>query len=289
MGIQFTKMQAYGNDYVYVDAIHQKISEPKALAKKISDRHFGVGSDGLVLVCPSCKCDFGMRIFNPDGTEAEMCGNALRSVGKFLYYHKITTKENITIETLGGEQKVHLQIKNQMVENITAIIGKPELLAEKIRVVTEQKYFIGQSLKVQDKVFLASAVSWGNPHTVILVDDVEHFEVEKYGSFIECMDCFPERTNVTFAQVVDSSHIRIREWERGTGETLGCGTGCCSAVVILNILGKCGRVVDVKQPGGTLQVEWDSRDIVHMTGPSYVVYEGEYIDETEEIVGANAL
>lgn len=284
MGIRFTKMQAYGNDYVYVDAIHQKIVNPEILAKKISNRHFGVGSDGLVLICASQNCDFRMRIFNPDGTEAQMCGNALRSVGKFLYYYKFTEKEKITIETLGGNQTVYLDIKDSMVVNIRAVIGKPILNPRKIPVNTELENFIGQPLRIQDKIFSASSLSWGNPHTVILTNNVEQLDVKKYGPLIECMECFPERTNVTFAQVLDDTHIRIREWERGTGETLGCGTGCCSAVVVLHMMGKCKRVVDVEQPGGILHVEWDEQGDVHMTGPSYIVCEGEYIDETKEIV-----
>ena len=278
--LKFTKMQAYGNDYVYMDAIHQEIKEPGTLAKKVSDRHFGIGSDGLVLICPSDVCDFKMRIFNPDGTEAEMCGNALRSTAKFVYFHQLTQKEQLTIETLGGIKHLQLEVKAGEVVNIRANIGKPEFRSEKIPVLTEGEDFIDQKLQVGDKIFRASSLSWGNPHTVLLTEDVASLDVEKYGELAEHLECFPNRTNVTFAQMMDDGHLSIREWERGTGETIGCGTGCCSAVVIGNRLGLCGRKVVCKQIGGDLNVEWDEEDVVHMTGPSHIVYQGEYLYET---------
>ena len=282
MKLKFTKMQAYGNDYVYMDAIHQNIENPNLLAKKISDRHFGIGSDGLVLICSSDCCDFRMRIFDPDGTEAEMCGNALRSTAMFVYIHGLSRKEELAIETLGGQKYVHLFIEDGQVRNIHASIGKPELSAKKVPVATKEDIFLNQPLEVADRVFMASSLSWGNPHTVLFAEDVQSLDVEKYGPLVEHMECFPQRTNVTFAQVLDESHIRIREWERGTGETLGCGTGCCSAVVMANLLGMCGRKVEVLQPGGAMNVEWDVQDVVHMIGPSHVVYQGEYEYEIEE-------
>lgn len=283
MKLRFTKMQAYGNDYVYIDAIHQRIEAPNQLAKEISDRHFGVGSDGLVLICPSEVCDFKMRIFNPDGTEAEMCGNALRSTAKFVYFHGLTDKENLTIETLGGHKQIKLEVKEGEVVNIRASIGKPELSAKCVPVDTEEEIFLKQPLHILDREFTASSLSWGNPHTVLLVEDALSLDVEKYGPVVEHHNCFPRRTNVTFAQILDEEHIRIREWERGTGETLGCGTGCCSALVVANLLGLCGRKAEVFQPGGSLFVEWDDADIMHMTGPSHIVYEGVYEYETKEI------
>lgn len=277
MRIKFTKMQAYANDYVYIFTEGYNIADYGDLAKKVSDRHLGIGSDGMVLISYSDTCDFRMRIFNPDGTEAQMCGNALRSTAKFVYYHKLTNKEVLTIETLGGIQTVYLTVENGEVVNIHAAIGKPEFTAKKIPAITNEVTFFEQPQKVIDKTFLLSSVSWGNPHTVLYVDDLESLDIEKYGPAIEHLPCFPEKTNVTFAQIMDDKCIKIREWERGTGETLGCGTGCCSAVVISHRLGRCGREVDVIQPGGTLHVIWDQDDIVHMIGPSYVVYEGEYL------------
>lgn len=277
MKVKFTKMQAYGNDYIYVDAIHQEIAEPGKLSKMISDRHFGVGADGLVMICPSKKADFRMRIFNPDGTEAEMCGNALRSTAKFVYYHKLTDKTMLEIETLGGIKQAELMVENGEVVNIHAKIGKPEFLSAKIPVSTDSETFINQKIEVLGEEFYASSLSWGNPHTVIFVEDVLHFDVHKYGPAIEyLLERFPRRTNVTFAQIVNEENIKIREWERGTGETLGCGTGCCTAVVFAHMLGMGARKVAVEQPGGVLYVEWDEEGIIHMTGPSHVVFQGEY-------------
>ena len=288
MKIHFLKMQAFGNDYVYIDAVHQRIENPGRLAAKISDRHFGVGSDGLVLICPSEVCDVRMRIFNPDGTEAEMCGNALRSTGKFAYEQGLCRKEELTVETLGGRQKLWLTVEKGRVTDIHACIGKPEFSVDRIPMDVDRLplappggAFLGQPLRAADRVFTASALSWGNPHTVLMAEDVERLAVEKYGPLVEHMDCFPRRTNVTFAQVVDSSHIKIREWERGTGETIGCGTGCCSALVAAHLQGMCGRKAQVEQIGGILSVEWDEEGLVHMTGPSHVVYRGEYEDEAE--------
>lgn len=281
MRIKFTKMQAYGNDYVYIFTEPYAIKDYSSLAKKISDRHYGIGSDGMVLISYSDICDFRMRIFNPDGTEAQMCGNALRSTAMFVYYHKLTSKDMITIETLGGIKTVYLTVDNNQVVNIHAMIGRPEFIAKKIPVDTIEEEFLEQPQVVVDKTFLLSSVSWGNPHTVVFVDDVDDFEVERYGKAIEYLSCFPEKTNVTFAQIIDDETIKIREWERGTGETLGCGTGCCSAVVISHKLGRCSRNVNVEQPGGVLNVLWDEEGNVHMTGPSRVICEGEYIYDIE--------
>lgn len=282
MGIRFTKMQAYGNDYVYVDAIHQKIENPNELSVRMSNRHFGIGADGLVLICPSERCDFRMRIFNPDGTEAEMCGNAVRSVGKFVYYHGLTEKTVVTIETLGGDKTILLDVEDGKVVNIEAAIGEPIFEPAQIPVKTDKPEFLMEPIQVGDKVFEASSLSWGNPHTLIQVDDLSTLDIEKYGPLVEHHQVFPRRTNVTFVQLVDRQHLKIREWERGTGETIGCGTGCCTAMVFLHRLGLCDRVVDVEQIGGVLHVEWDQQNIVHMKGPSHVVYEGVYVPEAPE-------
>ena len=232
MKIKFTKMQACGNDYVYINAISQKLSKLDELARFVSDRHFAIGSDGMVLICPSEKGDFRMRMFNPDGTEGEMCGNALRSMSKYVYEHNLTDKTNLTIETLGGMQKVKLFVENGQVVNIEANIGEPRLSTKVIPVNTNLDEFVEQEVEVLDKIFKISALSWGNPHCVIFVDDVANFDVHKYGNAIEHKtDLFPNKTNVTFAQVINRKYIKMREWERGTGETIGCGTGCCTAAV----------------------------------------------------------
>ncbi len=277
MKIKFTKMQAYGNDYVYINAISQKLSKLDELARFVSDRHFAIGSDGMVLICPSEKGDFRMRMFNPDGTEGEMCGNALRSMSKYVYEHNLTNKTNLIIETLGGMQKVKLFVENGQVVNIEANIGEPRLSTKVIPVNTNLDEFVEQEVEVLDKTFKISALSWGNPHCVIFVDDVANFDVHKYGNAIEHKtDLFPNKTNVTFAQVIDRRYIKMREWERGTGETIGCGTGCCTAAVFAAITGRCDRDVTVEQIGGNLEVNWDEvTNTVFMKGPSHTVFEAE--------------
>lgn len=277
MKIKFTKMQAYGNDYVYINAISQKLSKLDELARFVSDRHFAIGSDGMVLICPSEKGDFRMRMFNPDGTEGEMCGNALRSMSKYVYEHNLTNKTNLIIETLGGMQKVKLFVENGQVVNIEANIGEPRLSTKVIPVNTNLDEFVEQEVEVLDKTFKISALSWGNPHCVIFVDDVANFDVHKYGNAIEHKtDLFPNKTNVTFAQVIDRRYIKMREWERGTGETIGCGTGCCTAAVFAAITERCDRDVTVEQIGGNLEVNWDEvTNTVFMKGPSHTVFEAE--------------
>lgn len=275
MKIRFTKMQAYGNDYVYIDAINQKLPENlNELARFVSNRHFGIGSDGMVLICPSNKADFKMRMFNPDGTEAEMCGNATRSIGKYVYDHGLTNKTHFILETLGGPRTIDLTVTDGVVSNIKANIGKPIFDPKLIPVNTDKQEFIMEEVKILDKTFKMSSLSWGNPHTVIFVDDVMNFDVEKYGPAIECnLEVFPKKTNVTFAQIVSNDYIKIREWERGTGETIGCGTGCSTAVVIAYKLGLTSNKCTVEQIGGPLEIEYD--DELYMKGPSNFVFESE--------------
>lgn len=277
MKIKFTKMQAFGNDYVYIDAIHQKLDNLPSLAKYVSDRHFAIGSDGMVLICPSEKANFRMRMFNPDGTEGEMCGNALRSVGKYVYDHGLTKNNKLTIETLGGIQKLELEVDNGVAVNIRADIGEPRLSTKIIPVNSSLEQFIEQPVKVLDREFLISAVSWGNPHCVTFLDNVTDFDVHRYGRELEYMrDIFPNKTNVTFAEIVSRDYIKMREWERGTGETIGCGTGCCTAAVAAVLTGRCDRKVIVEQIGGPLLVEWDENtNHVFMTGPSHTIFEAE--------------
>ncbi|WP_343209979.1 diaminopimelate epimerase [Anaerolentibacter hominis] len=277
MKIKFTKMQAFGNDYVYINTIDQTIDNLPKLAKYVSDRHFGIGSDGMVLICPSEKGDFRMRMFNPDGTEGEMCGNALRSVGKYVYDHGLTDKELLIIETLGGMQKLWLTVQDKQVVNITADIGEPRLDTAVIPVNTPFPEFVDQPVMVLDKKLNITALSWGNPHCVAFIEDVDHFDVHRYGRELEYMtELFPNKTNVTFAQIVSHDKIKIREWERGTGETIGCGTGCCTALVAGALTGRCGRKATIEQIGGPLYAEWEEETgHVKMTGPSYLVFESE--------------
>lgn len=290
--MKFTKMQAFGNDYVYIDAIHQSLPNLPELAKFVSNRHFAIGSDGMVLICQSTVADFRMRMFNPDGTEGEMCGNALRSVGKYVYDHALTDKTDLEIETLGGIQRLGLTISNRapldgekampyqnrgFVSNIKANIGAPRIDTSVIPVNTDLKEFIEQPVKVLDKIFYITAVSWGNPHVAVFVDNVADLDVEKYGREIENMtSLFTNKTNVTFAEIVNRNYIKMREWERGTGETIGCGTGCCTAVVAGVLTNRCDRQVIVEQIGGPLDINWDEKtNTMFMTGPSHNVFEGE--------------
>lgn len=283
--MRFTKMQAYGNDYVYIDAIHQELKNLPELARFVSDRHFAIGSDGMVLICPSNRGDFRMRMFNPDGTEGEMCGNALRSVGKYVYDHRLTDKTELVIETLGGMQHLTLTVTDGLVSNIRADIGEPRLSTKVIPVNSELPEFIEQPVTVLDKAFYITAVSWGNPHCAMYVDSVADLNVERYGKTIEYMtELFPNKTNVTFAEFVRRDYIKIREWERGTGETIGCGTGCATAVVAGVLTGRLDRKVTVEQIGGPLLIEWDeATNHLFMTGPSHTVFESEI--DASNIIG----
>ena len=217
-----------------------------------------------------------MRMFNPDGTEGEMCGNALRSLSKYVYDHGLTQKTEFEIETLGGMQHVWLQTEGGRAVNITADIGQPRLAASAVPVNTPLEQFVNQPVEVLDRTFSITALSWGNPHCVMFLDDTTSFDVAKYGPAIEHMtELFPNKINVTFAQVVSPDYLKIREWERGTGETIGCGTGCCTAAVAAALLGYANRRVQVEQIGGVLQVDWREPDgHVRMTGPSHTVFEG---------------
>ncbi len=284
--MKFTKMQAYGNDYVYIDAIHQELKNLPELARFVSDRHFAIGSDGMVLICPSDKGDFRMRMFNPDGSEGEMCGNALRSVGKYVYDHRLTDKKNVVIETLGGMQHLTLTVEDGFVSNIRADIGEPRLSSKVIPVLCDTEQFVEQPVQVGDRTFGITAVSWGNPHVAMFVDSVADLDVEGYGRQIECMtSLFPNKTNVTFAEFVRRDYIKMREWERNCGETIGCGTGCATAVVAGVLTGRLDRKVTVEQIGGPLLIEWDEEtNHLFMTGPSHTVFEAEI--DASHIIGA---
>ena len=277
-------MQAYGNDYVYIDAINQQLNNLNELAKFVSDHHYGIGSDGMILICPSEVADFKMRVFDPDGTEAEMCGNGLRSVGKYVYDHKLTNKTEFTVETLGGIKKIYLDVLDNKAVNIKANIGSPIFDAKLIPVLTNKDKFINEEVEVLDKKFFISSLSWGNPHTVVFLDDLTNLDIEKYGPALENLNIFPKRTNVTFAKIIKDDYLEIREWERGCGETIGCGTGCASAVVIGYLLGKCQNKCIVKQIGGPLEIDYQvSSNELYMKGPSNFVFESEI--DVSHIIG----
>ena len=276
--IKFTKMQGLGNDYVYIDAINQKIEDESSLAKFVSNRHFGIGSDGLILICKSDVADFKMRMFNSDGSEAEMCGNGIRCVAKFVYDKKLTNKTTLTIETLAGIKQLKLNTKEEKVETVRVDMGEPIFEPEKIPVNSKESPVKNLKLKAEDKEFKFTCVSMGNPHAITFVENVEKFDVEKYGKKLEIDLAFPKKTNVEFIQIVDKEHIKMRVWERGAGETLACGTGASASVIacVLNNLTK--RKATVELLGGNLEIEWNEEDNhVYMTGPAVTVFEGELL------------
>lgn len=276
--IKFTKMHGLGNDYVYMDCT--KISVPdnvSDLAQFVSDRHFGVGSDGLILICASDICDFKMKMYNMDGSEAGMCGNGIRCVGKFVYDKGLTNKINITIETLAGVKVLELNVKNNKVETVKVDMGEPILEAKKIPVISDEKEIV-KNLKITalDKEFKFTCVSMGNPHAITIVEDVDSFDVEKYGSLLEIDKHFPEKANIEFIQIINRNTIKMRVWERGSGETMACGTGASAAAVACNLNGLVEDEVTVKLLGGDLNIKWNKEDNhIYMTGPATTVFEGE--------------
>ncbi len=278
--IKFTKMHGIGNDYVYIDCTKKEIKNPNQLARYVSNRNFGVGSDGLILICKSEKADFKMRMFNSDGSEAEMCGNGIRCVSKFVYDKNLTDKKILTIETLGGIKTLELHTKEGKVETVKVDMGEPILEPKEIPVITKENPVKNLELFIYDKVFKFTCVSMGNPHAVTIVDDVRKFDVEKYGELVEVNDVFPKKTNVEFIEVIDRNKIKFRVWERGAGETLACGTGACAAVVSCVLNEITNNKVEVELLGGNLIIEWNKKNNhVYMTGPATTVFEGEIFDE----------
>ena len=278
--IKFTKMHGLGNDYVYIDAINQKIENESSLAKFVSNRHFGIGSDGLILICKSEVADFKMRMFNSDGSEAEMCGNGIRCVGKFVYDKRLTNKTTVKIETLAGIKTLILNTKDGKVETARVDMGEPILEAEKIPVISTEEPVKNLELEAENKKFKFTCVSMGNPHAITIVENTKGFDVEKYGKVLEVDKAFPKKANIEFAQIVDRQNINMRVWERGAGETLACGTGACATAVACNLNGLTDRKVNIELLGGILNIEWNETDNhVYMTGPAVTVFDGELYEE----------
>ena len=274
--IKFTKMHGLGNDYVYMDAIHQNIEEESSLAQFVSNRNFGIGSDGLILICQSDVAHFKMRMFNSDGSEAEMCGNGIRCVGKFVYDKVLTKKTEVTIETLAGIKTLELNVKEGRVETVKVDMGEPILEPKEIPVIANEKPVKNLKLKAEDKDFNFTCVSMGNPHAITIVENVKDFDVEKYGKVLEVDKVFPNKTNVEFIEIIDKNNIKMRVWERGAGETLACGTGACASVVACALNDLTEHKVNVELLGGMLEIEWSKEDNhVYMTGPAVTVFEGE--------------
>ena len=273
--IKFTKMHGLGNDYVYMDAIHQNIENESNLAQFVSNRNFGIGSDGLILICESKVADFRMKMFNQDGSQAEMCGNGIRCVGKFVYDKGLTNKTTITIETLAGIKTLNLNVKEGKVQTVKVDMGEPILKAENIPVISEKSPVKNLKIRSEDREFEFTCVSMGNPHAITVIKNVKDFDVEKYGKPIEINEVFPKKTNVEFAEIIDDTHIKMRVWERGTGETLACGTGACATAVACNLNELTNKNVYIELLGGVLEIEWNQdNNHIYMTGPAVTVFEG---------------
>ena len=263
--MKFTKMQGLGNDYVYVNCFEETVERPEETARFVSSRNFGIGSDGLILIKPSEKADCQMDMYNLDGSQGTMCGNGIRCVGKYVYDHGIVDKTEIDVETLAGIRHLSLHVRDGKVETVTVDMGRPEQTSE-----------IGEAITVLGKEYAFTGVSMGNPHAVVFMDGVKEMDLKEIGPAFESHERFPGRTNTEFVQVVDEGHVIMQVWERGSGETLACGTGACAVAVACALNGKTGSQVDVELLGGVLNIRWDrENDRVYMTGPAVEVYHGE--------------
>lgn len=274
--MKFTKMHGCGNDYVYVNLFEETIQDPPAMSIKISDRHFGIGSDGLITIGPSDIADFRMRIYNADGSEAEMCGNGIRCVAKYVYDHKLTDKKEITVESGAGIKHLTLFVENEKVQQVRVDMGEPILTPAKIPVESDLDKVVDEAIEVCGKEWKMTCVSMGNPHAVVFVDDVENFPIEQYGPSFEKHPRFPQRTNTEFVQVHSRTEASMRVWERGSAETWACGTGTCATVMACILNGKTDHKVLVHLRGGDLVIEYDeTTNHIFMTGPATEVFHGE--------------
>ena len=275
--MRFTKMQGLGNDYVDVNCFEEKVARPSETAVRVSDRHFGIGADGLILIKPSEKADFEMEMYNADGSRGEMCGNGIRCVAKYVYDYGLTDQTHISIETLGGIKYLDLIVEEGRVRLVKVDMGSPVLEAEQIPIIGLGNRVLDEPIRVDDMEYRITGVSMGNPHGVVFLKDVKNLEIEKIGPLFEHHECFPNRVNTEFAHVLDRQTAEMRVWERGSGETLACGTGACAVAVACVLNGYTEEEVTVKLLGGELQIRWDrEKDRVYMTGPAEVVFDGEW-------------
>ena len=281
--MKFTKMQGCGNDYIYINGFTEKIPQEgkPELVRKISDRHFGIGGDGAIFINPSSEADFEMEMYNADGSRAEMCGNGIRCVAKYVYDYGLTDKTDISVTSCGKIKYLQLFLKDGKVDTVKVNMGTPILTAEEIPVMPqpgkEGKEIIGEPIHVQGKGYKMTCVSMGNPHAVVFMDDVANLDIEKLGPHFENHERFPNRINTEFVKILDRQNVQMRVWERGTGETLACGTGCCATVVACILNGLTDNTVTVKLLGGEIEITWDREaNLVYMTGPAVTVFDGEY-------------
>lgn len=276
--MKFTKMQGIGNDYIYVNYFEEQVVNPEQLSVRLSDRRFGIGGDGLILIMPSQIADFKMRIFNADGSEAMMCGNGTRCIGKYVYEHGLTNKTHITLETNSGIKYLELHCTGDQVTSVTVDMGKAILTPREIPVESDsQEPFVAKPVQVGDRLERLTCVSVGNPHAVVFCDRVEDLDLEKLGPLFEHHAIFPDRVNTEFVRVIDDHTLQMRVWERGSGETLACGTGACATTVAAVLNGYCpqGEPILVKLRGGDLTITYQADGTVMMTGPAEEVFQGE--------------
>jgi len=273
--MEFTKMQGCGNDYVYVNGFENKIDNPNKLSEIVSDRHFGIGSDGLIVINPSEKADFKMSMYNADGSEGKMCGNGIRCVAKYVYDNKMTDKTTITVETLSGIKTLELNVKNDKVETVKVNMGTPILLPKDVPVVSDKDKVVDEPIVIDDKEYRITCVSMGNPHAITFIENTDDLEIETIGPKFENNPIFPDRVNTEFIQVLDRNTVKMRVWERGSGETFACGTGACATVVACVLNGLTDDKVTVKLLGGDLFIEYNREEnTVYMTGPAKVSFTG---------------
>lgn len=275
--MKFTKMQGLGNDYVYVNCVNKKMKNASEMSVLVSDRHLGIGSDGLILINSSDIADFEMEMYNADGSRSEMCGNGIRCVGKYVYDYGLTDKTQISIETLAGIKYLELMAEDGKVSQVRVNMGSPVLKPEGIPIALKGENAIDVPIMAGETEYRMTGVGMGNPHTVVFMEDLERLDIEKIGPLFENHEYFPNRVNTEFVKVIDRKHVQMRVWERGSGETRACGTGACAVAVACILNGLTEDEVTVTLPGGDLQIQWERKEnIVYMTGPAEVVFEGEW-------------
>lgn len=277
--MKFTKMHGCGNDYVYVNGFEEHIPDDKKseLAIRLSNRNFGIGSDGLIFINPGKAAEFEMEMYNADGSRSEMCGNGIRCVGKYIYDHGLSDKTQISVESAGAIKYLTLFAgEDNKIEKVRVNMGSPILESKLVPVISDNEKVIDEEINVCGKEYKMTCVSMGNPHAVVFMDDVENLDIDAIGPYFENHERFPKRTNTEFVKIIDRNHVFMRVWERGTGETLACGTGCCATAVACVLNGLTDEKVNVKVLGGNIEIEWDrAENIVYMTGPATVSFEGE--------------
>lgn len=280
--MKFTKMHGCGNDYVYINGIQEQIASDKKpeLVRRLSDRHFGIGGDGVIFINQGNNAEFEMEMYNADGSRAQMCGNGIRCVAKYVYDYGLTDKTSITIESFESVKYLELTVgRDHKVECVRVNMGAPVLKASDVPVISEHEQVICEDILVNGECYKMTCVSMGNPHAVVFVegiDDMRSFDLESVGPHFENHERFPERTNTEFVRVIDKNNVQMRVWERGTGETLACGTGCCATAVAAVLNGLTDTKVNVHVLGGTILCEWDrENNLVYMTGPATTVFDGE--------------